>query len=264
MIKKVFLSIIALIFINSCITAGGAVKTPFSFFSFKKGKIHAGDTINVSLNNKENLAIEKSSFFIDDKSISLNGKSYIIPKDIKLGAHKIKGKVQSDGESYTFEKQIEIFSGEKGKLINFEIVNTYPHDIKAYTQGLEYHNGFLYESTGLRGKSSLRKVDIKTGEVLQKIDLDAKYFGEGITIIGNEIIMLTWQSKKGFVFDLNTFELKREFNFNKSKEGWGLCHDGSTIYKSDGTEKIWTLNPETLAEENYISMYTNNKKIKNF
>ena len=100
-------------------------------------------------------------------------------------------------------------------------------------------NDNLYESTGQRGESKLRKVDYKTGEILKNIDLAKEYFGEGLTILNNNIYLLTWQSNIGFVYDLETFNKKSSFRYGKSMEGWGLCNDGKQLYKSDGTDKIW-------------------------
>ncbi|MAV04457.1 MAG: glutamine cyclotransferase, partial [Flavobacteriaceae bacterium] len=107
----------------------------------------------------------------------------------------------------------------------------------------------------------LIKIDYKNGLVLDKIFLDKSYFGEGLTIIGDNLYQLTWKQKIGFVYNKNNFELIKSFNYKKSIEGWGLCNDGTNIYKSDGTEKIWILDPETLNELSYISVVTNNKVI---
>ncbi|MCL4133811.1 UNVERIFIED_CONTAM: hypothetical protein GTU68_048059, partial [Idotea baltica] len=148
-------------------------------------------------------------------------------------------------------------------IYTFKIVNSYPHDTKAYTQGLEYYNGFLYETTGRRGQSSLRKVDINTGKVLQKIDLDKQYFGEGMTILNDKIYWLTWKAKKGFVYNLKTFELEKEFTYNNSKQGWGFTNDGTELIKSDGSNKIWFLDAETLKEKRSIQVYSNDRAVDN-
>ena len=142
-------------------------------------------------------------------------------------------------------------------VYTYKIINTYPHDTKAYTQGLEYYKGYLYETTGRRGQSSLRKVDIKTGRILQQYDLAKDYFGEGMTIFNDTIFWLTWQAKKGFVFDLKSFKKLKEFNYNQSKEGWGLTHNNSELIKSDGTSKVWFLDPTTQKEKRFIQVYTN-------
>lgn len=128
----------------------------------------------------------------------------------------------------------------------FSIVNTYPHDPEAFTQGLIYRDGFLYESTGLRGASSLRKVRLETGEVVQRIDLDSRYFGEGLTDWGDRLVQLTWQSNLGFVYDLASFDRLRTFSY--PGEGWGITHDGRRLIMSDGTSVLRFLDPETFAE----------------
>ncbi len=125
----------------------------------------------------------------------------------------------------------------------FRIVDTYPHDPTAFTQGLIYHQGFLYEGTGLYGQSSLRKVELKTGRVLQSRPLPAKYFGEGITLFQDRIYQLTWQNQEGFIYDLNFNPVGR---FTYQTEGWGLTHDGQRLIMSDGSAQLFFLNPRTL------------------
>lgn len=144
---------------------------------------------------------------------------------------------------------------------SYEIVNEYPHDNTAFTQGLEYHNGFLYESTGLRGKSSLRKVVLETGKVVEKIDLDPSVFAEGMTIVDNKIIQLSWQKNEGYIYDLESFKFEKSFAYGKSFEGWGLTHSDTHIIKTDGTERMWFLNKDTFKEERYIETYTNKRKV---
>ena len=128
----------------------------------------------------------------------------------------------------------------------YQVVHTFPHDRSAFTQGLEYRNGFLYESTGLNGRSSLRKVDLQTGRVLQKVDVPYEHFGEGITMLAGEILQLTWRSQVGFVYGLTDFKMKRMFRY--PGEGWGLANNGTHIYMSDGSNEIRIWNPKTLAE----------------
>ena len=175
----------------------------------------------------------------------------------KLGNHDLKVTLKVNGEKVEISKSIKILSGISPQLYSYEIINTYPHDILAYTQGLEFHGDTLYESTGQRGESSLRKVDYKTGEVLNDIKLDQFYFGEGLTILNNKIYQLTWQSQEGLVYDLQTMELLNKFAYTDSKEGWGICNNEEKLFKSDGTDKIWMLNSKTLEEEGYIQPTTN-------
>ena len=129
----------------------------------------------------------------------------------------------------------------------FKIVRDYPHDPAAFTQGLVYHPGFLYEGTGLNGQSQLRKVRLETGEVVQHVDLSSEYFGEGIAIVKNKIIQLTWQSHIGFVYSLADFKLLRQFSY--SGEGWGLASRGNELFMSDGTAEIRVLDANTLKEK---------------
>lgn len=135
----------------------------------------------------------------------------------------------------------------------YKIVNAYPHDRSAFTQGLVFENGALYEGTGLHGRSSLRRVELETGNVLQIQKLPGQLFGEGITIFGERIIQLTWQSGIGFVYDKNSFELLKEFHY--STEGWGITHDGKHLIMSDGTPTLRFLDPETLEEIGRIEVH---------
>jgi len=125
----------------------------------------------------------------------------------------------------------------------YQIVRTYPHDPQAFTQGLIYVDGHLYESTGLRGKSSLRLVDLETGQVLQRHDLPATYFGEGLTDWGSNLIQLTWTTHIGFVYDRSSFAVQRTFQFEG--EGWGLTHDERQLILSDGTSSLRFLDPKS-------------------
>ena len=126
-------------------------------------------------------------------------------------------------------------------VYGYQVVQTYPHDAQAFTQGLVYRDGFLYEGTGLNGRSTLRKVRLETGEVLEQHVLAGQYFGEGITDWGDRLLQLTWQSKIGFVYDLQTFALIRTFAYEG--EGWGLTHDTSTLILSDGTSQLRFFDP---------------------
>jgi glutamine cyclotransferase len=140
-------------------------------------------------------------------------------------------------------------------VYTYNIINVYPHDQNAFTQGLVFENGFIYEGTGLYGKSSLRKVELETGDVLQMLELDPDLFGEGITIYNENIIQLTWRSNTGFVYDKMTFDLLRQFNY--PTEGWGITYDGSRLIMSDGTSALYYLDPETLEITGHVDVYDN-------
>lgn len=131
-----------------------------------------------------------------------------------------------------------------------EIVQSYPHDIKAFTQGLDYQDGWIYEGTGLNGKSSIRKVNLETGEVVQQHNLASSFFGEGITIHNDRLIQLTWRSNRGFVYDLESFEEIGDFSY--LGEGWGLAHDGSRFIMSDGTSRLRFLDLRSFEEKDSL------------
>jgi glutamine cyclotransferase len=129
--------------------------------------------------------------------------------------------------------------------LGYTVLSTVPHDTGAFTQGLLFHEGQLYESTGLEGKSDVRRVDLSTGAVLQRRALPAPYFGEGIVAFGDRLYELTWKHGKAFVYDLKTFAPRDTFTYYG--EGWGLTTDGTSIYMSDGTARIRVLDPKTFA-----------------
>lgn len=131
-------------------------------------------------------------------------------------------------------------------VYGYRIERTYPHDRGAFTQGLLYRDGFLYESTGLHGRSSIRRVRLETGEVVKQRNLEALYFAEGLTDWDDSLVLLTWQSQRGFVFDLETFEPRGGFRYYG--EGWGLTHDGERLVMSDGTASLRFLDPTTFKE----------------
>lgn len=134
----------------------------------------------------------------------------------------------------------------------YRIVRVYPHDPEAFTQGLEYVDGVLYEGTGLNGHSSIRKVALESGKVLQQRSVPPEHFGEGITIWKNDLIELTWQTHVAFVYERNTFEPKKRFSY--PGEGWGLTHDGTNLIMSDGTDQLRVLDPLTFAEKRRIKV----------
>ena len=253
--KYIIVICLSLVLIN-CGDTNSSKQTSLSINTSVKSAM-LGDTLKLSVNNPKKLNIKDVSYQLDGKSITTNA----ILNDITLGEKIITAIVKYDDETETLTKAIKVFNNIIPSYYKYEIVNTYPHDITSYTQGLEFYNGELYESTGQKAESKLRKVNFETGEVLKNINLDDTYFGEGLTILNDKIYQLTWQNKRGFVYDVNTFEKLSTFNYGKSKEGWGFCNDGKKLYKSDGTEKIWLLNPENLTEESYIQVYTEKGKI---
>jgi glutaminyl-peptide cyclotransferase len=146
-------------------------------------------------------------------------------------------------------------------VFGVKVVKTYPHDPKAFTQGLEYHGGYLYESTGRNGGSTLRQVALENGEVVRKVSLPPQYFGEGLTIFRENIYQLTWLSKTGFVYDLHSFRKTGEFHYEN--EGWGLTHDDASLILSDGTNTLRFIDPATFRVTKRIEVYAGNEAVAN-
>ncbi len=161
---------------------------------------------------------------------------------------------RADGDRHTESPQpVPVYT--------YSILGTYTHDRDAFTQGLAFEKDVLYEGTGLYGKSSLRKVDLETGKVLQVHRLPSVYFGEGITIFRDTIIQLTWQSNRGFVYDKNSLGLLSEFTY--ATEGWGITHDGKRLIMSDGTSTLYFLDAITFVVIGHVQVYDNNVPVTN-
>ena len=221
------------------------------------------DQIKISLFEENNFPVDEVTFFVNGKEMTSTNLSFTLDtKNYGTGKLIVSAMVAyGDQKSKRVNTSIEILSNIPFTSYDFKIINTYPHDSNAYTQGLEFYNGFLYETTGQYGESSLRKVELKTGKVVKKIDLNKRYFGEGMTIFNDDLFFLTWKANKGFIYNLETLELKNEFSYNKSKEGWGLTHSQTELIKSDGTSKIWFLDPNTQQEKRYIEAYTDKQSL---
>lgn len=246
------------LFLSNCADTNTSKQSSLSINTTVKS-VMLGDTLKLSINNPKELEITKVSYELNGNSVENN----TILDNITLGKKIITAKVNYGEKTETITKPIQVFNNIIPSYYTYEIINTYPHDITSYTQGLEFYNDELYESTGQRKKSKLRKVNFETGEVLKNINLENQYFGEGLTILNDKVYQLTWQAKRGFVYDVNTLEKLNTFNYGTSKEGWGICNDGKTLFKSDGTEKIYLLDPETFEEQSHIEVYTEKGKIPN-
>lgn len=240
-----------------------------NYFSFDENNLkplyQATDKVDLALLNSKNKTIDSVAYFVNDKRISSvkgNGKFTLDLSGKKLGYQNVKALVYFEGDTISAQTRVEVASGIVPKLLKYTIVNTYNHDVNAFTEGFEFFRDTLIESTGLNGKSYFAKIDYKTGNAYKKITIDQQYFGEGITVINNKIFQLTWQNETGFIYDANTLKKLKTFTFDKKVEGWGMTNDGKNIYQSDGTEKIWTMNPETQKLTDFINVYTNDSKIK--
>lgn len=251
----------------SCGSNNGNKKSDFSLkIAENQSEFKLNESLKASILNEKNRSIDSVSFYLGNQYLnsSKNGEFSLELQNALLGNQSLKAIVYSEEGTDTLSENIKILNTEAPTLYTYEIINSYPHDITSYTQGLEFHGDTLYESIGQYGKSKLRKVDLESGEVLKEIRLDDQYFAEGLTIMGDKLYQLTWQEGQGFIYDLDTFEKTGTFGYNQSKEGWGLCNNGEKIFKSDGSEKIWILDPETLAEQDYLQPSTNKSTFEKF
>ena len=220
--------------------------------------ISLGDDISLNITSANNKVIDSVDYFLNNIKI----ENQIKLNNNKVGENLAKVDIYSNGNKISLNKKFDIYSNIKPNLMTYDIINEFNHDQKAYTQGLEIYENFLFESTGLNGKSSLRKINFNTGEIINMINLDYEYFGEGLTVLNDKIYQLTWKNRIGFIYDLELNNIGT-FNYGNSQEGWGLCNDGNYIYKSDGTSKIWRLDPNTLEEIDFIDVMTDKSRIKN-
>ena len=234
-------------------------------FTNIKGQYKPGETLPLSLQNPEKKQIDSIVYYLNDEKVgSVKGDAKLdaILKEGRLGYQNIKALVYYEGQNSEATGQIEVISPVKAKMLSFDIVNTYPHDTNSYTQGLEFYKDTLIEGTGQYQKSVLRKNDYKTGKAYKEISLDGKYFGEGITVFNNKVYQLTWRENTGFIYNAGNLNKIKEFQYDKPIEGWGLTHDDKNLYQSDGSEKIYKLDPETLKQVSSINIYAEDKKVK--
>lgn len=222
-------------------------------------EIKVDQPLPIQVIEKQNKSIDKIIYKLDGQVIK--GDKALDISAYRLGKHSLEAEIFYGSKSKVLNQIVTFMAAKEPKVYNFKIINTYPHDMGAYTQGLEYHNGFLYESTGKNGSSSLRKVDLKTGKVLQQIEVPSQYFAEGMTIFNDKVYQLTWRENTGFIYNLADFSQIGTFTYQKSKEGWGLTHDSQRLIKTDGTEKVWFLDPETQKEMGFVEAYTNQQSV---
>lgn len=250
------------IFIACALALSSCSENSYNFKIKNKKSVTLGENVQISFSELNNKKADSIKIYVNNTELKPENNTVTVSSSkFGVGKHRITALAFVPGKVKKTNSTVEVFSNVSPKVYSYKIVNTYPHDKTSYTQGLEYHDGYLYETTGRRGESKLRKLNIETGEVLQQYDLSNKYFGEGMTIFNNEIFWLTWQARKGFIFDLETFKLKKEFSYQNSSEGWGLSHNKTELIKTDGSNKIWFLDPISQKEKRNIQVYALKKPL---
>lgn len=207
--------------------------------------------------------IDSVQYFLNDKQIGSvkgnNALNYNLANE-KYGMQHIKAVAYTKGVSAEAMASIALFSDVQPTVLSYTIVNTYPHDIKAYTQGLEFYGDVLIESTGngegigtrTKGKSSIRKVNPKTGEVLKINELDDAIFGEGATVLNNKIYQLTYKNMEAYVYNVESLQKEKTLPYFKNTDGWGLTNDGTYLYMTDGSDRVYKVNPEDFSLVDYF------------
>ena len=255
--------VLKIITVAALISGCGNSSKPIKHFLIQtnanKNVISNTDTLKLSLSNPSNKKIDSVNYVMNNSPVA----DIFSLQNSSLGEKMIKAEVFYDGKKEVALQKVIVVNGSTPKLYTYELLNTYPHDITSYTQGLEFYKGVLYESTGQYGESKLRALDYKNDAILNNVNLSRSYFGEGLTVLNDKIYQLTWKEGRGLIYDVNTFETLGSFNYGQSKEGWGLCNDGRQLYKTDGSENIWILNAETLEEERFVQAYTNKGRLTN-
>ena len=225
----------------------------------------AGENIEILfLPGEDTGQIESVSLTIDGRDAgftgTLPGSLYWDASGERTGSRQLRINIgYDDGSTESYPLSLVIRSDIDPVRYTYRVLNSYPHDMRAYTQGLVYDGGYLYESTGQYGQSTLRKVELETGEVIRSLNLDRSMFGEGLCIHDGQLYQLTWQSRVGFIYDKETFRLLNRVYYQT--EGWGLTSDGTNLLKSDGSHNIYVLDPQYFTEVDRLEVYDNNGRV---
>jgi glutamine cyclotransferase len=251
------LAVIAYCFLSSCGQNKSTV-SEITIISPEAGTIvKSGSNFLVHLDFPSGAKTDSIVYLLDSSVVARKtdtSQVNVTVANLSMGIHLITAKVYRGNISKDLTSNIIVTAPKAPEQYTYKIINTYPHDTSSYVEGLEYHDGIFYESDGGEVGSSLRKVEVKTGKVLQKIDISG-HFAEGITIIGDKIIQLTWKDGIGFIYNKNTFRKLGEFNYQAGVEGWGLYFDGKRILNTDGTNNIYFLNKDTYQKEGALEVY---------
>jgi glutamine cyclotransferase len=265
-------NLLSLILLSSALICSKCTKKEeYDLFSFDESKFKkhytGGESAELHISNPKDKEIDSIVYFSNDEKLgSVKGHTpFTLPLDgNRLGYQNLKAVIYYEGETTPQEtmSRVEVVSSIQPKLLTATVVNVFPHDPEMFTQGFEFYRDTLIESSGQRGRSKVIKLDYKTGKVYQSAELEPQYFGEGSTVIDGKLFMLTWQEKTGFIYNADTWKLEKTFKYDKDIEGWGMTNDGSYIYLSDGTEKIWKMDPKTQKLIDHINVYMASAKIK--
>lgn len=266
-LSKILISTV-LLTVASCSGSSKQSRKPVSQIKIenKANKMIWGQTLQFSVSSKlYNGELDNTKVFINDSLISTEKEiefNCTVDKVNLVGKNIIKVVcTNSDGSQGINYKTFEVLSDIIPQQYSYQVVKTFSHNTKHFTQGLEIQDDFLYESTGENGTSGIYKMNLETGKILNSVALDEKYFGEGITILNQSIYQLTYKAQKGFVYNLNTFEQTATFGF-ESKEGWGMTNNGTHLIMSDGTNILTFIDPVSFKTVKKIQVYNHKGEVQ--
>ena len=223
-----------------------------------------GDIISISIEDSSIKKTDSVTLLINKENVtvltSINFSYTWNSKDTKTGKNLIEIELNKDGSRFRKQHSIILLSDIEPETYTYKVKKVYKHDVNAYTQGLFYHDGYLYEATGMKGESTVRKVKLETGEVIQSFAISKDIFGEGIVLYDNKIIQLSWEAGKGYVYDFNTFKLLDEFSY--IGEGWGICTDNKNLFMTNGSSQIKVLETQSYSEMYFLEAYDNQGELK--
>ena len=222
-----------------------------------------GDVYQLKVLCDTTITPDSVRFLVDGKQVSAFSAATdfsLDTKNLRVGGVRLSAEVVYNGKTEYLSGSLKLRSDITPKHLSYKVVNRFPHDRGAYTQGLLFDEGVMYESTGLNRKSSLRKVKFETGDILQSIALNDTYFGEGLAIDDNRLMQITWKNHKGFVYDKNTFETLHEFDI--STEGWGLVLYNDTLILTDGTENLYFIDKNSFSTTKITQVYDHQGPVK--
>lgn len=219
----------------------------------------SGDAVTIKLSYPSDLKPDSIVYMLDSARVASKKDSAAITlktDTMPLGPRGVTAKLYQGGKSQEVSTNIVLLAAKAPELYTYKVEKVYPHDTSSYTEGLLYQDGYLYESTGEVGHSTLRKVNLETGKAVKVAKIDSPYFGEGSAIIGDKIVMLTYKDPRVlFEFDKNTFKLLKTSPFHVGVEGWGMTNDGKKLYMDDSTNRIWFLDKDTYQQIGFIDVY---------
>ncbi len=238
--------------------------------------IPAGKDVPIQVSAPEGYKVDSVVYQMDNTKLGVKKDLSAITlktDTLPLGIKQIVATIYQGKTATPVTTNIVLLAAKAPEELTYKVEKVFPHDTSSYTEGLVYQDGYLYESGGgylkppegeqANGQSSLRKVNLSTGKILQKTMVDPAIFAEGISIVDNKIIQLTWKEKIGYIYDKGSLKLLKTFNNNVGLEGWGMCFDGKKLYMDDSSNRIWFLNKDTYRQTGFIDVYDDKKAIEN-